>query len=194
MNRAQKGMSLLETTLALTLMAGFMTGLFMLFRSQQQTVTTVVGEFKGARQAMQPLSLISQELANARSLTAIATSSISYTSIVDNGATARQIALAPAIAADPRLRPLRLDLGSGALPISSERLIQNHNPLAISLRRRDGSKATTPVSLFTYLDAAGNPTALLANVRRIEIYMVIQSKPESPPRYLTTTVFLRNIP
>ena len=188
----QKGLTLLETTLALTLMAGFMTGLFVLFRSQQETVTTVVSEFKGARQSMQPLALIGQELSNAATVSAIATSSVRYTAISD-GST-RTISLAPAIPSDPRNRPLRLDLGDGKgpLPISSQRLFQNHNPSRIPLRLRDGTTITTTVPIFVFRDGTGAPTLLPAAVRQIEIYLVLQPKPDAPPRYVSTSVYLRN--
>ncbi|MNT67263.1 hypothetical protein D3C72_2053910 [compost metagenome] len=129
-----------------------------------------------------------------RSLTAIGTSSIRYTSVVDNGATAREISLAPATS-DSRYRPLRLNLGdgNGFMPISADRLIQNHNPDKLTLRLRFGATTTNPASMFIYRDATSGLTAVPANVRRIEIYLVIQPKSGAPVRYLSTSVFLRNM-
>lgn len=108
--RRMKGMTFLETALALTLVTSFMTGLFILFRSQQQSISLVLGQAKGPLQAVQPLTRISQELSNLKAITAVSTSSIRYTSIRDDGATLREISLAPLNPQAPRSRPLRLKI------------------------------------------------------------------------------------
>lgn len=168
--------NLLETTLALSLVAGFSAGLFILSRNQQQVATVILEEFKGPRQGMQVLSIVTQELANARiPLLAAGTSSVRFNSVV--GGSAREISLAPHDPADRRYRPLRLDLGSGPAPLNSGRLIQNH---------------AEAVPLFVYHDATGATTTDPALARRIAITLVLRPTPDSPPRYMRTSITLRN--
>lgn len=168
--------SFLETTLALGLVAGFSAGLFMLSRNQQQAATVILEEFKGPRQGMQALSIVTQELANARMpLLTAGTSSVRFNSVL--GGSVREIALAPHDPADRRYRPLRLDVGTGPAPLNSERLIQNH---------------AEGIPLFVYHDATGATTANPAQVRRIAITLVLRPKPDSPLRYMRTSVTLRN--
>jgi hypothetical protein len=74
--------SFLETMLALGLVAGFSTGLFMLSRNQQQAATAILDEFKGSRQGMQALSIVTEELANAKiPLRSVASDSVSFDSV-----------------------------------------------------------------------------------------------------------------
>jgi len=214
MNRGAKGMTILETAMALTLISSFIAGLFMLYRSQQETVWLLLGEAKGPQQAMRPLGLIRHELANLKTLTAMSTSSIRYTSVVDDGASVREISLAPADPADPRARPLHLTIrpvspgtgvasnaldgmvrgSGGAAPsnLSEARLVQNHNPERATLRLRSGRETRGAVPVFTYLTAEGAPTILPSQVRRIEVALVLQATPGSLPRTVRTSVALRN--
>lgn len=201
MRAAERGMSLLETSLALSLVAGFSAGLFMLSRSQQQTASAVLDEFKGPRQGMQALSIIGQELANARfPLVSAGTDSVRFTPVSGGGT--RLIGLAGGLAQDPRYRPLIFDPGTGASPLNSERLIQNHNHERGTIMTRAMVPTTGPVDLFTYFDVNGaivpqaaivaNPAASLPQIRRIEIFLVLRPKLDSPPRYMRTSVTLRN--
>lgn len=168
--------SFLETTLALSLVAGFSAGLFMLSRHQQQAATVILDEFKGPRQGMQALSIVTQELMNARMpLVAASTSSVRFNSV--SGAGTREISLAPHRPQDPRYRPLQLDVGAGKAPLNSESVIQNH---------------AEKVPLFVYYDATGASTSVLNDIRRVEITLVLRPKPDSPIRYLRTSVALRN--
>ncbi len=222
MRKHEKGLTILETALALTLISSFMAGLFMLFRSQQETVYVVLGEAKGPQEAMRPLSMVSRELANLKTLTLAGSGTIRYTSISDDGATIREISQAPADPSNPWVRPLQLviegssagagalpsgsghagaglvgapglDTGEGPMTLSADRLIQNHNPDGIPLQLRGGKGTTNgPVPIFTYLTAAGEPTILLSQIRRVEITLVIRPTPESAPRYVRTSVALRN--
>lgn len=168
--------SFLETMLALGLVAGFSTGLFMLSRNQQQAATAILDEFKGSRQGMQALSIVTEELANARiPLLSTGTSSVRFDSVSNPGPVT--ISLADHDPADRRYRPLLLNKGSGEAPLNSGRLIQNH---------AEGQP------LFTYYDASGASTATPAQVRRIEIILALRPTPDSPVRYLRTSVTLRN--
>ena len=215
MQSASRGMTLLETALALTLISGFMAGLFVLFRSQQETVSLVLGEVKASQQLMGPLSVIGQELANIQEIRTAGTSSIRYTSVVDGAATLREIRLAPPSAEAPRSRGLQLaftpvagsagvsggtsnDLvHSGAesapMALGPASVIQNHNPDRTLLRLRSGTgKTTGPVPIFTYMTSDGEPTVFPSQIRRIEVYLVLRPTPESPTRYIRTSVTRRN--
>lgn len=216
MRRGSKGMTLLETAMALTLISSFIAGLFLLYRSQQETVWLALGEAKGPQQAMRPLGLIRHELANLKALTAMSSSSIRYTSVVDDGATIREIALAPADPKDPRARPLQLTIRpaspGAALPLhvpgdlvkgsgsggdapsnlSEPYLVQNHNPDGAAMPLRSGIETNGPVPIFTYLTGDGSVTILPSQVRRVEISLILRSTPEASPRTVRTSIALRN--
>jgi hypothetical protein len=164
--------SFLETMLALGLVAGFSTGLFMLSRNQQQAATAILDEFKGSRQGMQALSIVTEELANAKiPLRSVASDSVSFDSV--SNPTPVTISLPGGGSSDP----LQFNKGSEEAPLNSGRLIQNY---------------TEGLPLFLYYDANGSPTADRNQVRRIEIALLLRPNPDSPVRYLRTSVTLRN--
>lgn len=210
----QRGASLLEVVLATGIMATLSVGIFAMYRTQQQTFQTLMGEFKDPMQAAQATALISKELANARLIRSIATSSVQYRAISDPApAPDRRIELTSVLVSPnsalegPATCSLQIDMadGQGLRPFTTELLLRNHNPylgrgIRSTLMLADGTTTSGAVPIFTYFDNTGtqmatpqvDTTGLGLPVRRVVVHLAVRGRRDDPPRYVRTSVTLRN--
>lgn len=180
---SERGLSLLETSLALAILASLSAGIFMATRAQQEGFSVVLGDLRGLQQASDAVDWLVRDMRQASAFTVTATDSMSFTLPAGN-ATLR---LGSPLADDPRFRPLLYD-PDGPAPggpepereITRGRILINHNPQGLALQdaRPDG---TVPIFV------ADGP-------RRVIITLVLQARPTAPVRYLRTSVTGRNIP
>lgn len=181
--KGSPGLTVLETALALGILATLSAGIFMATRAQQDGFSAVLGDLRGLQQASDALEVLANDLRKASSFTVTATDSMSFT-VEGKTATLR---LGAAIPDDPRHRPLLYDPDGpgpgGPEPereLTRTRLLQNHNPEGLALQ---GASADGTVPLFV---ADGN--------RRVTLTLVLQANPQAPVRYLRTSVSRRNSP
>lgn len=174
--KTERGLSLLEASLAMAILASLSAGIFMITRSQQDGFSTVLSDLRGLQQADWALDGLLRDMSTASAFTVSATDSMSFT--VPAGVST--LRLGPSIGEDPRNRPLLYD-PAGPEPerkLTPNRILQNHNPSGLTLR---GASADGTVPLFT----AEGP-------RRVTLSLVVQARPTAPVRYLRTSVARRN--
>ena len=177
--KRERGLSLLETSLALAILASLSAGIFVVTRSQQEGFSTMLSDLRGLQQVDDALEGLVRDMRMASAFTVNATDSLDFTPASGGTATLR---LGDVIAGDPRNRPLLYDPdGPGPLSaysLTRARVLQNHNPAGLSLQ--DAAPDGT-VALFS-----GDGT------RRVIITLVLQARPAAPVRYLRTSVTRRN--
>jgi prepilin-type N-terminal cleavage/methylation domain-containing protein len=177
--KTERGFSLLEASLAMAILASLSAGIFVVTRSQQDGFSMVLSDLRGLQQADEALSGLLKDMSAASAFTVNATDSLDFTPAGGGTATLR---LGPAIADDPRNRPLLYDPdGPGptaAYALTKARVLQNHNPSGLTLQ---GAAPDGTVPLFT----ANAP-------RRVTITLVLQARQATPVRYLRTSVARRN--
>ena len=177
----QLGLSLLETSLAMAILASLSAGIFMATRAQQEGFSVVLGDLRGLQQASDAVDWLVRDMRQASAFTVTATDSMNFTLPTGN-ATLR---LGPPLADDPRYRPLLYD-PDGPAPdepkreITRGRILINHNPQGLALQD-ESPDGTVPIFV------ADGP-------RRVIITLVLQARPTAPVRYLRTSVTGRNIP
>lgn len=176
---SERGMSLMEMSLSIAILASLSAGIFVAYRSQQDGFSTVLSDLRGLQQADEAMSALVRDLSTASAFTVNATDSMDFTPAGGGTSTLR---LGARIAGDPRNRPLIYD-PAGAEParaLTRSRTLHNHNPSGLPLA---GAAADGTVALFT--PSAGMPA-------RVTITLVLQARPEAPVRYLRTSVTRRN--
>lgn len=173
----ERGLSLLETSLALAILASMSAGIFMAVRSQQEGFSTVLQDLRTLQQTEDALDVLLRDMRMASSFTMApgATNSLSF--MPAGGGPASTLSLGPAIAGDPRNRPLIYTVNGTPRPLTKARTLINHNPGSLTLQ---GAVADGTVPLFTI--TGGN---------RVTITLVLQARPNSPVRYLRTSVTRR---
>jgi|GEM_PF-6377221 len=174
----ERGLSLLETSLALAILASMSAGLFLAVRSQQEGFSTVLRDVRTLQQAEDSLDLLLKDMSMARSFTMAggATSSLSF--VPAAGGPASTLTLGPAIAGDARNRPLIYTVSGTPRNLFKPRVLINHNPERLTLQ---GASADKTVPLFAV--TGGN---------RVTITLVLQARPGAPVRYIRTSVTRRN--
>ena len=178
------GLSLLETSLAMAILATLSAGIFMATRAQQDGFSAVLGDLRGLQQASDAVDLLIRDMRRASAFTVTATDSMTFT-VPSGNATLR---LGSALADDPRYRPLLYD-PDGPTPggpepereVTRGRILMNHNPQGLTLEG-----ASPPDGTVRIFEADGS--------RRVTITLVLQARPTAPVRYLRTSVTGRNIP
>lgn len=176
-HRRQKGLSLLETSLALAILASLSAGIFVAYRTQQDGFATALSDLRAIQQADEALNTLTRDMSVATAFTMApgATSSLTFTVAAGNST----LKLGSPIDGDPRNRPL-LYTPAGGEPereLTRGRILQNHNPSGLTLQ---GASADKTVPLFAL---AGS---------RVTITMVLQARPSAPVRYVRTSVTRRN--
>lgn len=177
-NRGQKGLSLLETSLALAILASLSAGIFVAYRSQQDGFSNVLSDLRAIQQADEALNTLVRDMSLATAFSPTATDSLTFTVAAGNST----LRLGSPIDGDPRNRPLLYD-PAGPDPereLTRARILQNHNPSKVTLQ---GASPDGTVPLFS-------PVA--ANPSRVTITLVVQARPSSPVRYLRTSVTRRH--
>lgn len=173
MRRGEAGMSLLETTLALTILASMSAGLFMAVRSMQDGNTQVLSDLRALQNVDEGLYALVGDMRTATSFTLNATNSLSF---VPAGGGTAVVHLGPAIAGDPYKRPLIYTKNGTPRELTRPRVLINHNPGRLTLQ---GASADGTVPLFT------------VSGKRATITLVVQARPNSPVRYVRTSVTRR---
>ena len=173
--RSERGLSLLETSLALALLASLSAGIFMAVRSQQEGFMTVLSDLRVLQQTDDALNALIRDMSMASAFTVNATDSLDFTPAAGGTSTLR---LGPAIAGDPRNRPLIYTVNGTPRNLLKSRALINHNPGGLTLQ---GASGDGTVPLFS---PVGTPN-------RVTITLVLQSRPDGPVRYLRTSVTRR---
>lgn len=174
--RSQRGLSLLETSLALAILATLGAGIFVAVRSQQDGLSTVLSDLRGLQNADDALSALVRDMSTASAFTVNATDSLDFTPAGGGTSTLR---VGPAIAGDPRNRPLVYTVNGIPRNLTQARVLINHNPGGLTLQ---GAGGDGTVPLFS--PAAGTPN-------RVTITLVLQARPDAPVRYLRTSITRR---
>lgn len=174
MKKGQRGMSLLETTLALAILASMGAGLFMAVRSMQEGNSAVLSDMRVLQSAQEGLDALTFDLRTGTNFV-VATSSLSFTPAGGGAAT---VTLGPAIAGDPRKRPLIYTKNGTPRELTRPRVLINHNPERLTLQ---GASADGTVPLFS---PTGAP-------QRVTITLVLQGRPNAPVRYVRASVTRR---
>ncbi|MNK82379.1 hypothetical protein D3C87_1021510 [compost metagenome] len=177
MSMRERGMSLLETTLALAILASMSAGLFMAVRSIQDGNTRVLSDVRVLQNVDDGLSALAWDLRTGTNFSLTATNSLSFTPA--GGGTAK-VELGPAIGGDPRKRPLIYTKNGTPRELTRPRALINHNPERLTLQ---GASADGTVPLFSL--SAGPP-------QRVTLTLVLQGRPGAPVRYVRTSVTRRN--
>lgn len=174
----ERGLSLLETSLALAILASMSAGIFMAVRSQQEGFSTVLKDLRTLQQTEDALDVLLRDMRMASSFTIApgATNSLSF--MPASGGPASTLALGPAIAGDPRNRPLIYTVNGTPRPLTKAQTLINHNPGGLTLHGATPGDGTVP--LFT-----------ISNGNRVTITLVLQAGPQAPVRYLRTSVTRR---
>lgn len=175
----ERGLSLLETSLALAILASMSAGIFMAVRSQQEGFSTVLQDLRTLQQTEDALEVLLRDMRMASSFTMApgATNSLSF--MPASGPPASTLTLGPAIAGDPRNRSIIYTVNGTPRPLTKARTLINHNPGGLTLLGATPADGTVP--LFT-----------VTNGNRVTITLVLQARPQAPVRYLRTSVTRRS--
>lgn len=172
----ERGLSLLETSLAIAVLASLSAGIFMATRAQQDGFTMLLGDLRGLQETEVALDRLVSDMRLASAFSVNATDSMTFT--VPAGIST--LRLGPVTAGAPRDRRLLYDPAGpeSERSVTRARLLQNHNPAGLTL---PGADPDGTVPLFETSDA-----------RHVRITLVLQAGPAAPVRVLRSSVTRRH--